>query len=160
MLNINKSIDENYRYKMPAIITNFKGGGNGKFTIITNIEEISNSLNTPSEIINKYISYTIGSSYNDKDKSITGHHYNLQDTVFEFINNFIICTICGIPELSYNLEKISNKKNNLICKCSACGNINELKSSNKVNNKCIDTISKYLLKNNWTNSKEVINVKF
>ena len=144
MININSSIDEFYRYKMPKVIIKLKGNGNGKFTELVNIEEISNCINTPSEIIFKYISSILGSSCNYKDKTINGYHNNIQELIFDYIDKFVICPTCKIPELTYFLEK-----KNLNCKCSACGNIIKIKSiNNKIYDKCIDNISKYLIKEN------------
>lgn len=150
MLNINNSNDSNYRYQMPKISIKFGGNGNGKYTIINNMDEIASSLNSPAEIIYKFISYSLGSAYNEKEKSILGHHNNLQDIIFDYINNFVFCNTCNIPELNYYIEKISSKNYNLNYKCSACGSICKIKNTNKVNNKCIDTIIKYLIKeDNW-----------
>jgi hypothetical protein len=146
MLNINKSKDENYRYKMPIVSIKTGGTGNGMFTIINNMDEISKAINTPSSIIYKFISYTLGSAYNDKKNSFTGHHNNIQDIIFDYINTFVICSTCKVPELIYYLEKISAKKNILQCKCSACGKIDTIKPNNKIIEKCTDGILKYLLK--------------
>jgi translation initiation factor 5 len=148
MLNINNSDDIDYRYKMPPISIKLGGVGNGIFTIINNILEISKSLNTPEDVLIKFISYNTGSSYNIKNNAFTGHHSNMQDIIFDYINNFVICSACNIPELTYDLEKISSKKNNLICKCLACGTINNIKHT-KINDKIIDFITKYLIKNKW-----------
>jgi translation initiation factor 2 beta subunit (eIF-2beta)/eIF-5 len=148
MLNINNSDDISYRYQMPQVSIKYAGNGNGKYTIINNMDEIAIALNSPSEIIYKFISFSCGSAYNEKDKSITGHHDNIQSIIFDYINNFVICETCNIPELNYYLEKISAKKTNLICKCSACGTINKVKYNNKLNIKCVDAINKYLIKNN------------
>jgi translation initiation factor 5 len=153
MININKSEDISYRYKMPKVSVKFAGNGNGKFTIINNMNEIASAINSPCEIVFKFISYSCGSAFNEKDQSITGHHSNIQDIIFEYIDNFVICPTCSIPELNYYLEKISAKKNNLICRCSACGTIHKLKNTNKINDKCIDTIIKFLTKEgNWITS--------
>ena len=141
MLNINNSDDINYRYKMPALSIKLGGAGNGIFTIINNMEEIAICINTPVEILYKYISFVCGSAFNEKKKSITGHHKNLQEIIYNYINDFVICKSCGIPELIYELDK-----KNLICKCSACGTLNTINSTNKINNKCIENISKYLIK--------------
>jgi len=159
MININNSTDINYRYQMPKVSVKFSGNGNGKYTIINNMNDIANAINSPPEIIYKYISYSCGSAYNEKDNSINGHHKNIQNIIFDYINNFVICSTCNIPELNYYLEKKSSKKYNLICKCSACGTIQTLKNNSKLNNKCIDTINKYLLKENeWitTNGSMVL----
>ena len=153
MLNINNSDDPNYRYKMPCVSIKFNGGGNGKSTIINNINEIAQAINSPPIIIYKYISFYYGVAYNEKDNSITGFHNDIQKVIFNYIDNFVICQTCNIPELNYYLEKISAKKSNLLCRCSACGTINKPKNNNKINNKCIDVITKYLTKEtNWINT--------
>lgn len=154
MININNSTDDDYyRYKMPKVIVKLGGNGNGIFTIINNIEEISNAITTPSEILSKYISYTLGSAYNEKKQTLTGHHHNIQDIVFNYINEFVICQHCSIPELTYSLDKVSKKNSVLLCRCSACGNLNNIKKSNKISDKTIDNINKYLNKNEWPISK-------
>jgi len=153
-ININKSQDENYRYKMPIVSIKIGGAGNGIFTVINNIDEIAEAINTPPEILYKYISYTLGSAFNEKKKSFTGHHNNIQDIIFDYINTFVICPACHVPELTYYLHKISAKKNILESKCSACGKINSIKASNKIVDKCIDTIIKYLSREgNWITNK-------
>ena len=42
LINVNNSNDPNYRYKMPIVIIESGGAGNGKFTIIKNINDIAN----------------------------------------------------------------------------------------------------------------------
>jgi len=68
LIEDNKSNDDNYRYKMPPVSIKIGGAGNGIFTIINNIDEIANAINTPSEILYKYISYSLGSAFNEKKK--------------------------------------------------------------------------------------------
>jgi len=153
-ININNSDDENYRYKMPKVLIKFGGTGNGIFTTINNMEEIANALNTPSDIIYKYISYTLGSAFNEKKKTFTGHHKNIQDIIFDFITFFVIFPSCSIPELTYSLDKINSKNYNLISKCSSCGNSHILKSTNKINEKIMESIIKFMQKmNTWTTKK-------
>jgi translation initiation factor 2 beta subunit (eIF-2beta)/eIF-5 len=149
-ININGSEDPFYRYKMEELFLTLGGNGNGVFTIINNIDSVSKSINTPSEILLKYLAYHLGSSYNDKKKSFTGHHdlETLNIGLFNYINSFVICISCSIPELFYSLDK-KGKKSILQCKCSACGTIHKLNFNNKMNNKGIDIIEKYLEKNTW-----------
>ena len=149
-LNINGSNDPYYRYKMDDIIIIHGGQGNGIFTIFNNVDQISNSLNTPSEILIKYLSYHLNSNYNDKKKSFTGHHTIdfINSGLFNYINSFVICTNCSIPELFYSLDnKIINSK------CSACGSNQNFNFNTKIDNKCIENISKYLIKKSWNISK-------
>ena len=76
MLNINGSNDPNYRYKMEEVVIKNAGYGNGQFTIITNINKIEKSINTPAEIIFKYLAFNLGASYNNKKESLTGVYQN------------------------------------------------------------------------------------
>ena len=151
MININNSDDSFYRYKMEIIQISNCGNGNGQFTIIKNMNKIEKSLNTPAEILFKFIAFALGSSYNNKKNSITGTHTQeiIELKLFTYINNFVICLNCGIPELTYTLIK---KK--LECKCSACGKQNEIKAINKIILKGLDLILKYLeTGKNWISTK-------
>jgi translation initiation factor 2 beta subunit (eIF-2beta)/eIF-5 len=145
-ININNSNDDSYRYKMEKIIITFGGNGNGVFTTINNIEAISKSLNTPEEILSKYLGHYISSNYNEKKKTYTGHHHSdsLQLGIFQYIKCFILCPTCGIPELNYEISKC---KDAIIC-CSACGKIQTINPKNKVDIKCFDNINKFLSKGN------------
>ena len=152
MLNVNGSNDDFYRYKMDMVNVSNKGNGNGQFTIINNLDKICKTINTPPEILYKYIANDLGSSYNEKKNSLTGTHTQetIQQSIFKYINNFVICTKCGIPEINYSLKN----KNTIESKCSACGSYNVIKNNNKINLKVNDLILKYLEKNkNWTVTK-------
>ena len=87
-----------------------------------------------------------------KKKSLTGTHTQetIQNSIFKYINDFVICTKCGIPEINYTIKD----KNNVESKCSACGSYNIIKNNNKINFKINDLILKYLQKNkNWKITK-------
>jgi translation initiation factor 5 len=151
MINVNNSDDLFYRYKMEKVNITNKGFGNGLFTIINNLESIAKSINTPVEILYKYIANDLGSNYNEKKKSMNGSHTHekIQESIHKYINDFVICNKCGIPEVNYFLE---NK--NIEAKCSACGTLNEIKNNNKINQKNVDIILKYLQKNKvWLKTK-------
>ena len=151
MINVNNSDDPFYRYKMEKVSITNKGFGNGLFTIINNLENIAKSINTPVEILYKYISNDLGSNYNEKKKSMNGNHTHekIQESIYKYINDFVICSKCGIPEINYLLD---NKK--VEARCSACGSLNEIKNNNKINQKNVDIILKYLQKNKvWLKTK-------
>lgn len=151
MINVNNSDDLFYRYKMEKVNITNKGFGNGLFTIINNLESIAKSINTPVEILYKYIANDLGSNYNEKKKSMNGNHTHekIQESIYKYINDFVICNKCGIPEVNYFLEKKS-----IEAKCSACGTLNEIKNNNKINQKNVDIILKYLEKNKvWLKTK-------
>ena len=148
MININLSDDPFYRYKMEKVNITNKGCGNGLLTVINNLDNISKSINTPPEILSKYIATSVGSNYNEKKKTINGCHTQdkIQEAIYNYINDFVICNNCNIPELNFTLSS-----NILESKCSACGSINKIKNNNKINQKIVDLILKYLNKNKiWT----------
>lgn len=156
MLNLNKSDDIYYRYTMEPISYKLGGSGNGTYTIINNLDTIASNINCPNEVLIKYISQALGTNYTEKLMSIKGHHTNIQDIIFNFIDEFIICDNCKIPEQFYYLNKIK-KKSILICKCSACGSINQIKQKNKLVEKTIEFIEKYLDKGKLWNSMIIQN---
>lgn len=156
MINVNGSEDNFYRYKMNKVSVTNKGFGNGLITTINNLDEISKSINTPSEVLYKYIATNLGTNYNDKTKSLTGKHTQdkIQETIYSYINSFVICSKCGIPEINYTIKTLSKKNCIVEPRCSACGSVDTLKDNNKINQKTIDIILKYLQKNNtWINTK-------
>lgn len=144
-ININNSDDDNYRYKMEEIIIELGGKGNGIFTIVNNLNAISKSLNTPEEILIKYLCYYLNSNYNEKKKTYSGHHQkkSFEAGIFKYINSFVLCPTCGIPELFYQFNN-----SNVNISCSACGKIQIIKPQNKIDIKCFDYINKFLQKGN------------
>lgn len=151
MININGKSDEFYRYKMPPISGTISGRGNGIFTILNNLDDISKYINQPSIILLKYLSIYFGAMSNEEKMTITGGYNNdeLQKALQTFINAFVICSMCNVPEIIPQI--IGNKKTlNLELKCSACGKISNPKLKNKNEQKGEEIIIKYLQKNTWT----------
>ena len=150
-LNINGDNNDNfYRYKMPTLVSSKTGRGNGCFTLLVNLQEVTNSFNHPASIVLKYIGNVLGSNTTESKWSLTGHYDNdkLLQVLYMYINSFVICSNCGIPELLPSTE--GNKKNiKLIMSCSACGHLFEMKESSKDKIKGIDMIIKYLDKKEW-----------
>lgn len=147
-MNIDASDDFFYRYKMPVLNIDQFGRGNGKFTNLTNIQEICNSINTPLKILMVYLTQSLGTNY--KDTSLNGHYNKneLIDLIIKFNKEFILCEKCNIPELTPNIE---GKKRNikLIYSCSACGEIYEKISNGKINGKTMDAIINYYKVNDF-----------
>ena len=150
-LNVNGNhSDPNYRYKMPRLKTTQSGSGKNSHTYLTNLKSISESLGHVDSILLKFIGFKIGTNIDSGKYSIKGHYSSedLQKEIYEYINRFVICPNCGIPELIPELEIISKKKKRLKLKCSACGNISETKND-KHSTKVADNIIKLLEKNQW-----------
>ncbi len=97
MLSINKEYNDDkfYRYKMPELKTVYE---NSKTKLI-NIKEISYSIGRDSIIIMNYIKYKLGTHIIGSD-SFPGIHKKeyLQDMIFLFINEYVLCKKCGNPE--------------------------------------------------------------
>ena len=150
-LNINKSDDPTYRYKMPIITCQLQGGKiDGRSTILTNLNDVTTAFNTPSSIVLKFIGFKKGLRVTEKDNSITGHHTSndIIDIIYQYIDKFVICPNCSIPEL-FPIVEGKKKKRKLFFKCSACCQTVEKKGKNSDENKGIDLILKYLENNDW-----------
>jgi translation initiation factor 2 beta subunit (eIF-2beta)/eIF-5 len=123
LINIGGSPEDNfYRYKMPKLCTQIIGRGNGIFTNLKNIEEISKAIGHPVEIICKYITYCTGSNWNSSKKTITGKHdvESIQSYIMDYIMGFVLCEGCRNPETMFKIE--GKKKNiDLYVQCASCG---------------------------------------
>ena len=142
MININKSDDPFYRYTMPKIVIKYEG----QKTILQNIKDISKSLNRPEEYIYKYIGYELGTNVILKDNivKINGVFSNekIQELIFNFINNYVLCTSCNNPETT--IEKYS-KQLKLLCK--SCGHTSSTNSLSSLDHKLTNFIFQTLKKN-------------
>ena len=143
-MNINPNTDDPfYRYKMPKINVRNAGRGNGSFTFLDNLDEVSEAINTPSSILLNFISKSLGSACNLKKKTLTGHYdYDIIiKEVYKFITFFVLCENCTIPEV---IPVVSGRKKHKILefKCSACGNQYSLESNSNLYKKTIEHIIK------------------
>lgn len=137
MLNITGTrtvIDPSFRYKMPGISVKIEGRGNGIKSVLTNIGEIANSLNRPPELLCRFIGIEIGAHAHMKETSgggyecdntcvaiVNGEHTvsTIQNIVNRFIELFVLCPSCRLPETALVISKppLSTVKH----RCSACG---------------------------------------
>jgi len=114
--------DPEYRYKMPITFGKIEGRGNGIKTVIPNISELANSLHrTPAEV-NKFFGCELGaqtsySGHNDR-AIVNGAHNDatLQSLIHKYIELFVLCPQCGLPETEYKI-----KNGFIFHKCAACG---------------------------------------
>lgn len=146
MINIDKNNNDIFnRYKMDAIQTKSEGRGNGLKTVLININQIAKQINVDASLLIQYIKANIGAQCSTKQERIilTGTHstQDVQDTIFEFINDFILCKICQNPETS--IKKRSNK---LKQKCFACGGVSTIKQC-KYDNVVLKYCQKYASSN-------------
>jgi len=159
LVNINNSKDANYRYKIFHIQTKLTGSSNnqkGSLTYLTNIQEVTKQLNHNPKTLIKYLGICLGSKINEDKYWIQGHHSKekIQKYIFDFINCFVLCPKCFVPELEYSL-KVCKKKFNIKTHCVGCGFDNELDNIilSKNNKKIYDKIVKDI-KDNYFSVKE------
>lgn len=118
-----KDIDDpTYRYKMPKMIFQKERTK----TRITNLDKISEKLNIDISLIvgfiKKKLSINITNKKNDIIISSDVDTKSVQESLYEFIEYFVICPGCRFPELQYYV----NKKKDIAIKCDSCGNISNL----------------------------------
>lgn len=116
------SDDPFYRYKMPQLaITHCKNS-----TILNNLDNVSLALHCSSTAILKYLSTNIGTSAQVNEKSLSGKHSTdkISKLIEEFINKYVLCSSCGLPELKYTrtCKCICDK---IIFECNSCGAVNK-----------------------------------
>ena len=114
--------DPEYRYKMPAVFGKIEGRGNGIKTVIPNIKNIGQSLHRPPAEVNKFFGCELGAqtTYNpDTEKAVVnGAHTDatLQALMHRYIEAFVICPNCRLPETDYKI-----KSELIYHRCAACG---------------------------------------
>ncbi|KAL9645721.1 hypothetical protein ABK040_003453 [Willaertia magna] len=136
IVNIPKSIqDQHYRYKREVLQVKIEGQGNGKKTVIVNMENVADQLKIPAEYAIKYFGLELAASTKVKnDRAIINGEYdqNRVEAVLEnFIAKFILCQKCNLPELDYKVK--SNKQPITTC-CRACGHLGQIDTTEKLYN--------------------------
>merc|ERR1712188_198195 len=132
--NIPSYIDDpSYRYKMPKITTRIEGRGNGIKTNMVNMVDVARALKTNPAYITKYMGGELGALSNyshEEDKSIVnGAHETstAQQLVDKFIDKFVLCPNCKLPEIDMMV-----KKGFLMAGCKACGWQGDLDNAHKL----------------------------
>lgn len=114
--------DPEYRYKMPTVFGKLEGRGNGSKTVIPNITAVGQSLHRDPGEVNKFFGCELGAqtTYSvETDRAVVnGHHTDkaLQDIMHKYIEAFVVCPNCRLPETEYKI-----KSGVIFHKCAACG---------------------------------------
>lgn len=127
MLNIPSTVDDpSYRYKMPRLSSRIESRGNGIKTNVVNCTDIAQALHRPPVHLTKFFGQEIGAqaTFAVKDKGqppqciIMGKHEpaDLQALVDRFIETFVLCPKCNLPEADIHI-----KSKEIHGKCKACG---------------------------------------
>lgn len=131
---IKDNTDPYARYTMPKLLLTIEGKASNTRTILTNLSSISLSLKRPSSLLLKYIGYERGTKTEIKHNkhSLRGNFtdYDIQDLIYKFIKELVLCAECKNPETYYIIEKDKC----LYMKCYACGAKSKVCKGRKVYN--------------------------
>jgi translation initiation factor 5 len=112
--------DPSYRYKMPKIVGKVEGKGNGIKTVLLNVDDLSVALKRDPAEITKFFGCELGAQTTfAADRAIVnGAHResDLQTHLSKYIENFVLCANCHLPETHYKI-----KEGLISQKCIACG---------------------------------------
>ena len=124
-------MDTSFRYKMPAMLIKTEGRGNGIKTVILNLRTIAKSLNVDPSYPLKFIGIELGTQTKwDLSRALLNGSHSLSTLSLQldhFIQQFVLCSNCRLPELIWKIGKSSLKTN-----CSACGHASVLKEPHKM----------------------------
>lgn len=122
-LNVNRgNPDPFYRYKMPPMVIKLEGRGNGKKTILDNVEAVAEALQRPPTYVTKFLGTEFGAGVQVDAKNaryiLKGYFTQpeMQESLDKFIRIFVMCNSCDNPE---TVLSVKNKK--IHQKCAACG---------------------------------------
>eukprot|EP00750_Incisomonas_marina_P019477 INCI3434.1.p1 GENE.INCI3434.1~~INCI3434.1.p1 ORF type:complete len:442 (+),score=125.83 INCI3434.1:295-1620(+) len=123
-VNIGRTDDPAYRYKMPRVVGKVEGRGNGIKTVIVNIIDLGLALHRAPDEVCKFMGCELGAQtiwIPEQERAIVnGAHKDndLQELVHLYVDKFVLCPTCKYPETSY---KFKLKKDEIYHKCKACG---------------------------------------
>jgi translation initiation factor 5 len=118
---------------MPAVYGKIEGRGNGIKTVIPNVSEVALSLHRAPGEVNKFFGCELGAqtTYSaDTDRAVVnGAHTDavLQSLIHRYIEVFVLCPQCGLPETDYKI-----KNDCIYHKCAACGTKEMVDMSHKL----------------------------
>lgn len=125
--------DPSYRYKMPRILAKVEGRGNGIKTVLVNVIDLGTALNREAPEITKFFGCEIGSqttySAETERAIVNGAHtaQDLQTHLCRYIENFVLCENCRLPETHYKI-----KAGAISQKCLACGHKSAVDMTHKL----------------------------
>eukprot|EP00467_Chlorarachnion_reptans_P019263 CAMPEP_0114519100 /NCGR_PEP_ID=MMETSP0109-20121206/18813_1 /TAXON_ID=29199 /ORGANISM="Chlorarachnion reptans, Strain CCCM449" /LENGTH=359 /DNA_ID=CAMNT_0001699797 /DNA_START=219 /DNA_END=1298 /DNA_ORIENTATION=- len=118
---------------MPRVQSKIEGRGNGIKTVIPNMPDIAKALNCPPEFPTKFFGIELGAQSKWEAKSeraiVNGEHHvpALQPIMTKFIEMFILCPRCGLPEIKWKVTKSAIKID-----CAACGHNGQINTAHRL----------------------------
>lgn len=154
LIPVRKDADDHYRYKMPRLTPRTISSGNGIKTSILNAKQIAKAIFRTSSCLTHWFGYALAvqskPTQNQEQIVLNGDHdaKKLQNSLYEFIDNFVLCPVCQNPETI-----CEHQGPNLVLHCNSCGN-NSAVQSNKSNyiQKMIDWYISHIPSDNKTSS--------
>jgi len=122
--------DPAYRYKMPKLVGKVEGRGNGIKTVLVNIEEVAEALKRDPAEVTKFFGTELGAQTIFTDRAIVnGAHRDadLQSHLSRYIEHFVLCRNCKLPETGYKI-----KEGIVAQKCLACGHKESVDMTHKL----------------------------
>ncbi|ARF10246.1 translation initiation factor 2 subunit beta [Hokovirus HKV1] len=125
-VNIPNNDDPFYRYKREKIILKSESYR----TVLVNLNNISNAIERNSETLATFIKYKLNINIVEKQNvwytssKITVD--DIENAIEEFINYFVLCPTCKIPETN-----LITKKKDIELSCRACSKTNTTKNDKK-----------------------------
>jgi len=125
LINIQNVVDNHARYKMPKLQSRIKDKGKFAETFVSNLPDIAKSLKISLASIIKFIELNLGSQFLLADKNDLSSYYikgrfsyeQLYEPLRLFIDQYVLCHKCGLPELEYVTHKSAFMRRN----CKSCG---------------------------------------
>ena len=117
-LNVNPDKTGIDRYRMPPVQTQSRK--NNK-TYFTNINKVTKALDRTPEQLIRFIGLKLATRVDTTPNAmcVNGEYTTakIQETVFQFIKQYVLCTVCKNPETMLFVSKSKKLK----CGCKACG---------------------------------------
>ncbi len=106
--------DERFSYPDPA------AQKDGSFTRLTNLDDIADALSRDGEHLHSALQRELGTSgkYEDGQARYSGSFTksDLENALDEYVEEFVICSECGLPD-----TRLVRENRNLMLRCDACG---------------------------------------
>lgn len=116
-LNVNQNRDPGDRYLMHQLLISVSGRGRHAKTTLVNIKQVATELRVNPEFLTTFIGTELGTAakYENKESSkpmtvISGDIDAgiLADSLQMFIQKFVLCATCGLPEVSLEASSSSS----------------------------------------------------
>lgn len=136
--------DPNYRYKMNKLNIVAERA----LISIDNIHVVSKDLGRTPEMLVEFIKHKLGTNLSYKNNKLKYSNKitndSIQEALYEFIEMFVLCEVCNLPETDMKIKK---QENIIEFNCRACSNntvlqVEKLKVDKHIKKTCQAILSK------------------